>query len=433
MESKLRAEQWLFLLFVASLPFPTVIDIRIAAFSLQLSDLCFLAATAAWAVRFLLRRDRLNWNSVYFCLAAYFAAAVMSTIGSANPAFSAAKLVGKFYLIGIAVLTLNSIDSMFAFRRVLQAWVFGAAIAILAGLIGIAAFYLGFRDPSVNLVLHPNFGSLMPGNYPRIEGFFLYPAMLSNFLGISWIFLLVLGTAGWVRNSRSAIIAVGMLIVNAFTLTPGLGGIFLTSGFWIRHRLVQRGKRGVGTAVLGVGILVAALFLFVAAFTFMAYGPAGARLPILSGELTPSHRAVAWRTAFATFASHPILGYGVGMPVASVEFIDPSGDRQYLTDAHNTYLSVLGETGIFGFAAFFGMISFVVVGLIRSLSDGLNGMLRLGMLLAICDALLYQGITGSYEDSRHVWVLLGIAAAAPSVFQYQQRRSDRDLPNNRLQ
>ena len=273
----------------------------------------------------------------------------------------------------------------------------------------------------------------MPGNYPRIEGFFLYPAMLSNFLGISWIFLLVLGTAGWVRNSRSAIIAVGMLIVNAFTLTPGLGGIFITSGFWIRHRLVQRGKRGVGTAVLGVGILVAALFLFVAAFTFMAYGPAGARLPILSGELTPSHRAIAWRTAFATFASHPILGYGVGMPVASVEFIDPSGDRQYLTDAHNTYLSVLGETGIFGFAAFFGMISFVVVGLIRSLSDGLNGMLRLGMLLAICDALLYQGITGSYEDSRHVWVLLGIAAAAPSVFQYQQRRSDRDLPNNGLQ
>lgn len=412
MENRLRIEQWLFVLYVATLPFATVIPLSHFGIGLQLSDLLFLLAGLVWAVAFLIRRNNFRWTWFYACLAAYGVAVVLSTIASVAPSQSAVKLVGKFYLIGIAFLAFNVINSTGSLRRVLQGWTVGAALALILSLLGIGLFYAGWNDPEQNLVLHPIFGSLPPGNYPRIEGFFSYPSQFCNFLGVTWMFAIALTAAGWLRVRTFCLLGAVLLVVNAFTLTPGLGGIFLTTGLFVQQKLTASGRRGLARLAITAGIVVAAVFLFAASFTLFSYDPNGTRIPLINGELSASHRAHAWSTAFQTFLDDPILGRGIDMPIANSEFTDPSGNRQLLTDAHNTYISVLAETGLVGFAAFMSIILFVVFGVARWHPDeNIGKAIRLCLLLALADALLYQGITGSYEDTRHVWALVGITAA----------------------
>jgi hypothetical protein len=39
-----------------------------------------------------------------------------------------------------------------------------------------------------------------------------------------------------------------------------------------------------------------------------------------------------------------------------------------------------------------------------------NGVL-LGLSVAFVGTLLYQGLTGSFEDARHLWILIGLIGA----------------------
>lgn len=416
MQTKLRAEQWLYLLFVVSLPFATVLELAGYSGSIQIADVLLLAAGLVWFVLWLARKRRVIWSRFYILLAAYAVAVTLSTVFSVRPEQSVVKLVGKFYLIGIAFLTVNIVNSGFVLKRMLQGWLVGAGIVLTLSLLGIGLFYAGWNDPKLNLVLHPIFGSLPPGNYPRIEGFFLYPAMLCNFLGVTWMFAIALSSVGWLRARLFWIFGAVLLVVNAFTLTPGLGGIFLSTSLFLRERFIKSGSGAASRFVLASGLFAGAVFLFAATFTLFSYDKNGSRVPLASGEISPSHRAAAWSTAFQTFLKHPILGNGIDTPIANSEFIDPSGNRQLLTDAHNTFISVLGETGLVGFLAYLSIIGFVAFSLARwKPAHDLQKMIRLCLLLAMIDAFFYQSLTGSYEDTRHLWAFFGIAVAASNI------------------
>ncbi|MGD9561454.1 MAG: O-antigen ligase family protein [Pyrinomonadaceae bacterium] len=413
MNKRTGAEQWFYLAFVASLPFPSVLHFYAGSFPITLPDLLFVAAAAAWAVAWLTGRRALAGGRIYAFMAGYAIAVALATIFSADPARSAVKLVGKFYLIGIALLTFNSISAIGDLRRTVIAWLVGAGIAVAGSFAGIIAFYAGLTDPSVNLVLHPIFGSLPSGNYRRIDGFFFYPAMFCNFLGITWMLAVMSVSLGWIRARVFRVFSPVMWIVNFFTLTPGLGGAFLSTALFLRN---DPSRKRLPAAVRLIttmgGVLIAGAFFIAAAVTLFSYGPNGTQVPLKDGAVAPSHRAVAWRTAVGTFMENPVFGYGLGLGVAEAEYIDPSGSRQLLVDAHNTYISVLAETGIIGFLAFMSLIGFVTLGLYFWRTEtGDMGRIRLCFLLALADAFFYQSLTGSYEDARHLWVFIAVAAA----------------------
>lgn len=412
MEKKTGIEHWFYLAFVASLPFPSVLQFRLFSVPVQLPDLLFLAAAAAWAAGYVAGHKTLVRSRFYVFAALYAIAVILSTIASADPARSSVKLIGKFYLIGIALLTLNSVTSIDELRRTIQAWLFGTGVTLILSLAGIVLFYAGLTDPSENPVVHPIFGSLPSGNYPRVEGFFFYPAMLCNFLGITWMFSLLLVSLNSLKARGFWLFSAVLMVVNAFTLTPGLGGIFLSTAFFPRRKIFDEGRPVVGRLVTAAGVCLAAAVFIAASITLFSYDPDGSRMPILNGAISPSHRAVAWRTGFETFLQNPILGYGVGLPVARSEYTDPRGDRHLLADAHNTYISLLGETGLVGFLAFMGLIAFLTLSLVYWKPEAdVQKMIRLCLLLALCDAFFYQSLTGSYEDARHLWAFFGIAAA----------------------
>lgn len=409
MNDKIRPEQWPFFLFVASLAFPTAfIKLRIYNLPLQIADIVFVISAVAWLAAYLTKRVPLVRSRFYIFLAAYAVAVVISTIASANPEFSSIKLIGKFYLIAIAVVAFNSIRTSADLRRTIKAFLIGAGAALVLSFAGLTAFYFGFTDPATNVVLHPIYGSLPPGNYRRIEGFFYYPAMFANHIAVAWAFALLAFSAGWMKMRVFVPFTAVLLIIDAFTLTPGSGGIFLTTAYFLQAKLSESGRQLFGRAVMAGGILAAAAFFTGASIT--VFTPDGNAAT--SGNISPSHRAVAWKTAFDTFLKEPLTGRGVGLPVADSRFTDPSGNRQVLTDAHNTYVSLLAETGILGFAAFIGMIAFLTIGLYKlEPGDTIGRMARICFLLALCDAFFYQSLTGSYEDTRHLWLFFGMIAA----------------------
>ncbi len=406
MQEKTKTWQWFYLLFVGTLPFPALFQLRLSTTTIQFSDLLFGIAALTWI--FTLRDRKLRWNAFHTCLALYGVAVSLSALASTDLIASAVKLAGKFYLIGIAFFAFSFVDSYERLKNLVDTWLLATAVVLFFSLIGIALFYAGLKDPSINIVVHPIFGSLPPGNYPRIQGFFLYPAMLSNFLSISWMLALLSGCVGWLRPARLKILGSSLVPVILFTLTPGLGGIFLATGIFLRQRL-RTIFPGAAKLALSLGLMCATGFIFVSLIAVFSYSPTGTKLPLVDGQILPSHRVIAWKSTFNTFVNNPLLGKGIGMPTAHAEYSDPSGQRQLLADAHNTYLSVLGETGIVGFLAFMAVICTVLASLAGWKVTGEKDKLtKFCLFIALLDAFFYQSLTGSYEDARHMWVLCGL-------------------------
>ncbi|MGQ0540809.1 MAG: hypothetical protein ACT4O9_03025, partial [Blastocatellia bacterium] len=93
-----------------------------------------------------------------------------------------------------------------------------------------------------------------------------------------------------------------------------------------------------------------------------------------------------------------------------------SGIMQRLTDAHQTWLNVAGEAGILGLIP---LILICVAVVYRSMPLRLDGsnksVVRVFLGIAFIAVFLYQGLTGSFENARHLWVLIGLIVAATHI------------------
>jgi len=402
---------WPFLLLIATLPIVRPFNFRVAGLVVPVADLVFVIASAAFLFGLITKKAKIYWSWFYLPLGFYLVALILSTLASINPQLSALKLVGKIYLIGLAVLSFNLVRSTGFMRRVVAAWQVGTVVTVVCSLAGIILFYLGLKSRSINLVLHGH-GSLPEGNYPRIQGLFEYPAMLCNYLSVSLMLALMMRSAGWLSTRWLRLLAIGILVTALFTFTPGLGGMALSVGIWVSLYLKEHDRTKLSRMALVPAITIALAFLVASAVTLFSYTPSGTESPLAHAEVKAARRTIAWQTAFETFKQYPILGRGVGMPVSFAPFVDPSGARGILTDAHNTYLSVAGESGLFGVLAFAGIIVYLLRGLYPlQLYGPLNLVIKTCLTLALIDAFLFQGLVGSFEDTRHLWILFGMLAA----------------------
>jgi O-antigen ligase len=407
-----RLDEWLYLVLVALLPIMQPFNGTFLGHFVYVADFVFVAAASAWLIAVAARRAEIRRSWFYLPLALYFGALIASALTSVDPRLSGIKLVGEAYLIGLAVLTFNLVSSLPCMRRAAKAWLAGTAITVMASMVGIGLYSAGVRDHGINWAL-AGYGSLPPGNYPRIRGLFLNMNMACNYLCVSFYLALIARSLGWLDPLRFRLLAIGIWISSVFTFSPGLGGLSLGTGLWIwlSHRGTDR--RRTGQVALVIGIVSALLFLVATAISPISRGQSGLFLPVLGRWIQPSPRLLCWQTALDTFMRHPILGLGVGTDVSSADYLAASGVMQHLTDAHNIWLSVAGQEGIVGLAALIGIVLFLGKGL--KSSHGVwatDAVIRVGLAIAFVDAFLYQGLAGSYEDTRHLWVLMGLLAAA---------------------
>jgi O-antigen ligase len=274
-------------------------------------------------------------------------------------------------------------------------------------------------DPTHRLLGHVlfHFGTLPPGDYPRLRLTFLNANMLCNYLAVSLALLLGARQLGWVSRSMCLLLVTGILLAGLFTISPGLAGIAFAGAIWLF--LLWRECRPL-LARLGLlaAVGVTAASIPVMALTPVLHSTAPFLVPVPGTELVlaPAGRLMIWMDATRNFMADPLIGRGIGQDAVLVRYQDPSGNLQRLTDAHNSFLNIAVQTGVIGLAALLLLIGYALraAGPLRLAADRTNAM-RLALGLAFVNGIAIQGLGGSYEDARHLWVVLGLLIAAEDI------------------
>ena len=158
----------------------------------------------------------------------------------------------------------------------------------------------------------------------------------------------------------------------------------------------------------GIFAAVAFIFAVIVAPALHPTAPFFIDVPVLEKRVAPSGRIMTWMDSWKTFTENPLVGRGVGQDACYVRYLDLTGTLQTLTDAHNVFLNVAAQMGIFGLLAICAVIFYIARRTFPfSFDETSASVFRIGFGLAFISAFLYQGIAGSYEDARHLWILTG--------------------------
>lgn len=405
----LKISKWLFLLLIISLPLVRPFNVVIFGLLVPYTDFIFLFSALFWIIAVLRRETSIKFDKFYIFLGFYALALTVSTVFSVEPQKSFYKLLGEFYLFGLAVLTFNLVQEKQFFKQIAIAWLVGTGLTILASMAGFVLFYLGYKTQSDNYFLS-HFGSLPAGNYPRIHALFANANMMCNFLNVSLMLALLAEKLGWLKKIWAKILQVGVWFAAFFTLSAGLGGMFLSLGVWYWVLFKEKKNYLFSKIALSCAVLLA-VFIFVA--TLISPNTDNTNLdfylPFSNKKFEVSVRVLVWESVLDTVYQFPFVGKGTGTNVAQISYDTLSGDKQVLLDAHNNWLSVLGQTGLFGLTAFVLLNVFLITRCRFSLekTDEQN-LIQIALSCAFLGAFLYQGLSGSFEDARHLWVLFGL-------------------------
>jgi O-antigen ligase len=139
-------------------------------------------------------------------------------------------------------------------------------------------------------------------------------------------------------------------------------------------------------------------------------------IPVLDLTLAPSGRLMIWTDAVRNFLAHPLTGRGIGVDPVLVHYLDPSGVYETSTDAHNVFLSIAVQCGIVGLAAFLLLARELVARTLPlRIAGDASAIVRTGVGAGLLIALLYEGLGGSFEDSRHLWAAFGLLIASDRI------------------
>lgn len=404
----LAAAKFTLLLQIASLPLYKP-PVPLLGYAASLTDGLFLVTGGLWALAVARGETRVRWNPFFFIVLAYFGALALSALASSDMRATIIKLATQVYLIALPLLAYNLIGSANDLRRALIAWLAGSAIPALIGIAAVLLFYLGVDRYRLDGALH-EYGLLPPGPYPRVEATFLFPAMLCNYLTVSVFILFAARQRGWLDRKFCDPLLAAMIVTAAFTVTPGLGGFVLALGAWVYWSKAGHPFR---ITALTIGIAAAAASVPISTLTPIIHPTAPYLIAIPSLDLifAPAVRLMTWTAAANVWLAHPVLGSGIGEGPIAVRFVDPSGLLHVLADAHNAYLNIAAQCGTIGLAALLLLIGRVARDTSRY-GSAIPTPLPLVLGIAWLDGFAVQGFTGSYEDARHLWVLLGLWLAS---------------------
>lgn len=415
-----RFAQIAFLVLVFSLGFmqPAIL---FREFQIPATDFIFLLTFSVWLLSLLLKKSVFRRHKFYWLILVYFFAMLLSTVFSIDPQSSFIKLLGEIYLLSLPVLTFNLIRTENDIKKVLQIWLAATSVVAAVGILTFFLFYLDRENWLLRYTLF-KFGTLPPGNYPRLASTFFNANMLCNYLSVSLVLLLISQKLGWIKKVFFHLLFFGILFCLLLTISPGLGGVALVTGIWC-WLYFKPFKPRLALVGLISGILLAAIFLPVTmiAPNIHSTAPFSINIPVIEQKIEPSSRVMVWMDSWATFTENPIFGRGLGQDVCYTRYFDLSGNLQLLTEAHNVFLNVAAQEGIFGLSAIIMIVYYVTRKTFPlDFSNNNANILRIGFGIAFIGAFVYQGIGGSFEDARHLWALIGLFLASENLAERPQ-------------
>lgn len=323
----------LLLVMVFTIPIEGVTKI---AGAYSVTRLVGLLVLAGWLASVIIADRFRRLHVVHLLVIAYILWFGITSVWSANPAITVSQLVtyvqvGVFFFLIWDLLTVR-----IGIERVLQAFVFGAGIAV-AGVLG---NYLAGQSYSIHTERYNSFAGVDPNSVGVIMVMAIPMAWrlakaselsrrhpwlrVVNYLYIPTATFAVLLTA-----SRTALIAATLSYLYILIDMQGLA--------WASKLVVL---------LLLIGaLLVVVRYVPAAAFERLATVDES----VSAGDLTG--RGDIWRDGAAWIASNPLFGVGGG----NFNYVLGNGQA-----AHNFVISIWSETGIIGFILFAGILACTV-------------------------------------------------------------------------
>jgi O-antigen ligase len=217
-----------------------------------------------------------------------------------------------------------------------------------------------------------------------------YYLLIQNRGRMVWVYrvhLILAGTTILLTASRGATLAT----VVALTIVP------LTQA--------RLGGRQRVALLLTVVLLIGGILFFVPETSWERL----ATVPTEFEQGTFTGRTIIWKAGWEIFRTHPFVGIGANAfrVVVSREMAEPirMGEADPAPPAHNTFLSVLVEQGVLGFAVFCGMLG--------ALAVSLRGMPPFPQRLWIVSlAVWVVGVSSlTWEMRKPTWFFFGLLMA----------------------
>ena len=407
----LKSAQLLFLVYIVSLPFVQPFHLYIFGMQLQPADIIFVAVLAALAAAVAFGRLRPVFSRYYIFAAVYWVAFLISTIFSDDRSASSIKLAGVAYLVTISIVAMKLAADLEFVRHAIGAFLVGTAVTAIASVIGAALYYAGYDTPAANFLLF-RFGSLPSGGYPRVNALFTNPNMACNFLNIGAVLTFAAWRLNWIGKLKCCLLAAVTGLAVLLTISPGIGGVILSLSIWFAVSDQNALSQGSRRLILVMGIFAAVLFLAAASISLDTENTdVDLVIPVINVKVEPSVRAVVWAAAFESFVRHPVTGVGTGIDAFRVRYTVLSGERQLLTEAHNVWLNVADQAGFVGLIALILFCVYLWSATQFTVSTDDRQYVTAALSCVFVGGFLYQGLTGSFEDARHLWVVFGLMAA----------------------
>jgi len=217
-----------------------------------------------------------------------------------------------------------------------------------------------------------------------------YYLLIQNYGRMVWVYrvqLILAGTTILLTASRGATLAT----VVALAIVP------LTQA--------RLGGRQKVALLLTVILLIAGILYFVPETSWERL----ATVPTEFEQGTFTGRTIIWKAGWEIFRAHPFFGIGANAfrVMVSRELAEPirMGEADPAPPAHNTFLSVLVEQGVLGFAVFCGMLG--------ALAVSLKGMPPFPQRLWVVSlAVWVVGVSSlTWEMRKPTWFFFGLLMA----------------------
>jgi len=243
-----------------------------------------------------------------------------------------------------------------------------------------------------------------------------YYLLIQNRGRMVWVYrvqLILAGTTILLTASRGATLATVVALAIVPLTQARLGG---------RQRVAL---------VLTVILLIGGILFFVPETSWERL----ATVPTEFEQGTFTGRTIIWKAGWEIFRAHPFVGIGANAfrVIVSREMAEPirMGEADPAPPAHNTFLSVLVEQGVLGFAVFCGMLG--------ALAVSLRGMPPFPQRLWIVSlAVWVVGVSSlTWEMRKPTWFFFGLLMAqCGSIPQMRRdvkafaRQRQRAVPNS---
>jgi O-antigen ligase len=354
------------LLLVFAIPFGSIGQVRLGVMNLGVSEAILALTLGAWLMRLAVWRkpvaQHVQWPPLSLPLAILLGAMLLSVLGTFSLQYSIKEIVKWLEVFAVYLLVATGMDG--AWRRALVlVFLFAGSLAALHGI-----YQFLFRVGPEEFVLF--------GRFMRAFGTFDQPNPYGGYLGLTLplagglIVAAVLDPTHWRRNWRWLTLVVaaasGVLMLVALIMSWSRGAWlgFAAAALVMGVALVVRSGRGavlmvVLLAVIAYAILAGGLASVPPSLVqrFSDFIPYLGVLDVRGVEVTDANfsvleRMAHWQSAVAMWTDRPWLGVGIGNyePIYS-RYALPLWPLP-LGHAHNYYLNIAAEAGLFGLLAY---------------------------------------------------------------------------------